>query len=85
MAGMDANRLKCEDLALAQGLIKTQINQHDGVVHSRAFLGLVRDKAVRQGNLGCSQVIANTKVVKLPDQIKDQPTNSIAQTTPWKI
>ena len=85
MAGMDANRLKREDLALAQGLIQTQIDVNRGVVHAWAFLGLVRGKAVRQGNLGCSQAIANTKVVKLPDQKRDQPTNPIAQTTPWKI
>ena len=38
MAGMDANRFKREDLALAQGLIKTQIDPHDGVVHAWAFL-----------------------------------------------
>ena len=70
MAGMDANRLKREDLALAQGLIQTQIDVNRGVVHAWAFLGLVRGKAVRQGNLGCSQAIANTKVVKLPDQTR---------------
>ena len=85
MAGMDANRLKREDLALAQGLIQTQIDVNRGVVHAWAFLGLVRGKAVRQGTLGCSQAIANTKVVKLPDQRRDQPTNPIVQTTPWKI
>ena len=85
MAGMDANRLKREDLALAQGLIQTQIDVNRGVVHAWAFLGLVRGKAVRQGTLGCSQAIANTKVVKLPDQRREQPTNPIVQTTPWKI
>ena len=82
---MDANQLKREDLALAQGLIKTQIDPNDGVVHAWAFLGLMRGKAVRQGNLGCSQAIANTKVVKLPDQTRDQPKNPVAETNPWKI
>ena len=47
MAGIDANRLKREDLALAQGLIQTQIDDNRGVVHAWAFLGLVRGKAVR--------------------------------------
>jgi len=34
MAGIDANRLKREDLALAQGLIQTQIDVNRGVVHA---------------------------------------------------
>ncbi|MDA7434887.1 serine hydrolase [Synechococcus sp. AH-601-J22] len=59
MAGMDGNRLKSEELALAKGLVQTQIDTTRGVVHAWAFLGLVRGKAVRQGNLGCSQAINN--------------------------
>ena len=85
MAGMDENRLKREELALAQGLIQTQIDATRGVVHAWAFLGLVRGKAVRQGNLGCSQAITNSEVVKLPNQTRSQVSEAKAIPTPWKI
>ena len=81
MAGMDENRLKREELALAQGLIQTQIDATRGVVHAWAFLGLVRGKAVRQGNLGCSQAITNSEVVKLPNQTKGQVSEATSPPT----
>ena len=59
MAGMNAERLKHEELSLAQGLIKTKIDLNQGVVHAWAFAGLVRGAALRQGNLEYGQVIAN--------------------------
>ena len=34
MAGMNAERLKREELSLAQGLIKTKIDSNKGVVHA---------------------------------------------------
>ena len=74
MAGMNAERLKREELSLAQELIKNKIDSYQGVVNAWAFAVLVRGAAVRQGNLGCSQVIANKKVVRLPNQTRQQPT-----------
>ena len=85
MAGMNAERLKREELSLAQGLIKTKIDSNQGVVHAWAFAGLVRGAAVRQGNLGCSQVIANKQVVRLPNQTRQQPTDPNTTKTPWKL
>ena len=85
MAGMDADRLKREELSRAQGLIQTQIDPNLGVVHAWAFLGLVRGKAVRQGNLGCSQVISNNNVVRLPNQTRPHPTDPTTTKIPWKL
>ena len=85
MAGMNAERLKREELSLAQGLIKTKIDSYQGVVHAWAFAGLVRGAAVRQGNLGCSQVIANKQVVKMPDQTGQKSTEPNTTKTPWKL
>ena len=85
MAGMNAEQLKREELSLAQGLIKSKIDSNQGVVHAWAFAGLVRGAAVRQGNLGCSQVIANKQVVRLPDQTRQQPTDPNTTKTPWKL
>ena len=84
MAEMNAERLKREELSLAQGLIKTKIDSNQGVVHAWAFAGLGRGAAVRQGNLGCSQVIANKQVVRLPNQTRQQPTDPNTTKTPWK-
>lgn len=85
MAGMNAERLKREELSLAQGLIKTKIDSNQGVVQAWAFAGLVRGAAVRQANLGCSQVIANSQVVRLPEQTRGQPTDPKPSKTPWKL
>ena len=85
MAGMDADRLKREELSLTQGLIKTQIDPNREVVRAWAFLGLVRGKAIRQGNLGCSQVILNNNIVSLPNQIRPQPADPATIKVPWKL
>jgi hypothetical protein len=85
MAGMNAERLKREELSLAQGLIKTKIDSNQGVVRAWAFAGMERDTAARQGNLGCSQVIANKQVVKMPDQTGQKSTEPNTTKTPWKL
>ena len=85
MAGIDADRLKREELSLAQGLIQTQIDPNRGVVRAWALLGLVRSKAIRQGKLGCTQVISNNNIVSLPDQLRPQPVDPATINVPWKL
>ena len=45
----------------------------------------MRGAAVRQGNLGCNQVIANKQVVRLPDQTRQRPKDPNTTKTPWKL
>ena len=61
MAGMDANRLKREDLALAQGLIKIQIDLHDGVVTLGLSLDLFEAKRFVKRVLGVVKQLPTPK------------------------
>ena len=86
MAGMQADQLRREDLALGSSLIRTRIDAIGGSVDTSALFGLVRARAVRQGELGCSQFIRGQAMTKLPPRSRPESLAPARRTTtPWKL
>ena len=86
MAGMQADQLRREDLALGSSLIRTRIDATGGLVDTSALFGLVRARAVRQGELGCSQFIRGQAMTRLPPRSRPESLAPARRTTtPWKL
>ena len=85
MAGMEADRMLSEDLAVGQGLIKTKIHLAIGRVEASALLGLIRAEAVQNGERGCIPRIKGRPKPRLPIQTNQISTDPKPGNRPWPL
>ena len=85
MAGMEADKIRREDLARGAQLIQTRIDRARQKVEASALLGLVKGEAIRQGNRGCSQQIADQELTMLPPLPRPVGRDPSGTAQPWPI
>jgi CubicO group peptidase (beta-lactamase class C family) len=85
MAGLDAQRLLDEELALAADLVDVQIDRISGDVNVSALFGLIDARASRHSGLGCSLWVGDEPPVPLPAIERPGSGDPSGIGAPWRL
>lgn len=85
LSGMDSARLMNEELVAGRGLVKARILEDAGEVTATAFGGLVKARAKRQGDLGCSLYHKADPPNPVAEIVRPGPSDPISVAEPWRI
>lgn len=83
--GLEADRIRSEELEPAQGIVETEIRPDQGRVEASALFGLIRAEARRQPGLGCSLTTEGEPPLALPEVDRQGPADPSEADTPWRL